>query len=1194
MNSPTSLFVRLLQSLAVFWLLLVAMPAQAYPVDQCAADRFGSNLNCTAKDVQITGMKVVGDITTCVGGAQIALDLEMTMNFGSPDRYDIGVFIANDGKDPQFRSSSGGAATCSTSVLPTASPFLNLNSNTCGDGNGSIGGNTGRGIHYMANVSVPCQAYPGSGGKLYIPFVVVWDHQASSVCSTNADPVPGTSSKCNSPTILQGSIDVVVLPSISKSDNRDTAFSNTNTTYTVTVTNTTGASLSGLVFRDPAVSGIAVSGISCSHSGASCPTVSVAAMQGAGITLPTMPHGSSITFTIPATLTGTPGTTLTNTALVTTGAQTNTASDSTVIVYSIYVSPPTQSKTGDKGATVSYTYTVHNYGFVAETVNLSVASSRGWAVTRSPTSVLVPAGGSADVTVTVAIPNSATVGTVDTTTLTAYGTASGKTASATALTTVTDTLSLVPSNTGTGGAGTFVYYSHRVQNNANSSRSVSLTPSFTAGTCTGWSHALYETDKTTTFTSPVTLAGNGGYKDFLLRVAIPGSAAVDASCTASLVASMSGASNVTVTDVTTVKRLMLYEDAAFSVQQDTFPTENRVYAQTFGLTPGVRYHYEFLNPSGTVVCRDPSSGTTLNVGATWKSQCDIPAAGPLGTWTARIIQQGAAAGTYFASEPFYVGPDHIAASYSGPAPTTNTNTVIDLAMHTRTGNVVPKDALNNLVQGSPSDLEGPLMITVTLSGSAEVEIVATTLENYTISGQTITGRLSSTTGTATLTIRSATQQTVTITPASYKGKLVGSTARDVPVSVSFWPGGPHHYRIEHASGSGITCVPSSLTVKACANDDCSSLYMQGATGTLTKSGTPTVNWPSGAGFAIPSGSGSVVVPVHVTTAGSVVFGMTNPVPAASNAMRCNFGAPQCTFVSNLAGFVFNVPDHYADVEQTITVSAVRQSDSSLACTPAFASVSRSLSFSCAYADPATGTLPVSVGGTNVACGSSSSIPLSFNSSGVATTTVRYADVGQINLTASYTGSGSEAGLVMTGSDPFITAPSSFSVTPVGPYVAGQPFSVTVTALNASGNPTPNFGKESTAEHVNLTHTLTGPVGGNNPALAGTTTLLDAAFSAGGGSATTSDLTWGEVGDISLVATLAGTGYLGTSLGATGSQAAGPFRPAYFETVVTPATDTFTYSGQPMPTARRTTAGRWAASMAPIPSPPESSARAWPR
>jgi MSHA biogenesis protein MshQ len=88
------------------------------------------------------------------------------------------------------------------------------------------------------------------------------------------------------------------------------------------------------------------------------------------------------------------------------------------------------------------------------------------------------------------------------------------------------------------------------------------------------------------------------------------------------------------------------------------------------------------------------------------------------------------------------------------------------------------------------------------------------------------------------------------------------------------------------------------------------------------------------------------------------------------------------------------------------------------------------------------------------------------------------------------------------------------------------------------------------------------VGGNNPALAGTTTLLDAAFSAGGGSATTSDLTWGEVGDISLVATLAGTGYLGTSLGATGSQAAGPFRPAYFETVVTPATDTFTYSGQP--------------------------------
>jgi len=375
--------------------------------------------------------------------------------------------------------------------------------------------------------------------------------------------------------------------------------------------------------------------------------------------------------------------------------------------------------------------------------------------------------------------------------------------------------------------------------------------------------------------------------------------------------------------------------------------------------------------------------------------------------------------------------------------------------------------------------------------------------------------------------------------------------------------GPHHIRIEH-TGSGVTCAPSTLTIKACADAACTTLYTGGVTGALTAliaSGTPTVNWLGGAGFSIDA-TGSTTKQVQVTTAGTVNWGTNGESPVPANNTSCTIsGTASCSFTSALAGFLINVPNHYSDVPQTITVSAVKQADNSLACTPAFASTSKTINFGCGYSDPATGTLPVTVGSSSITCGSTSSVSLSFGATGTATTTVRYADVGQMNLTASYNGSsGSETGLFMTGGDPFIVAPSSFTVVPSGPYVAGTPFSVTVTAKNALGGTTANFGKESSTENVSLTHTLTLPAGGYNPALTDAT-LADATFS--NGVANASNIKWAEVGNISLTATLASASYLSSGLPSTGGPAAtGPFRPAYFDTAVTPGTNTFTYSGQP--------------------------------
>jgi hypothetical protein len=385
--------------------LLRATPSAAFPPADCAGERFGADLNCTANDVQITEMTVTNGPSFCSGGGTVTLDLLLTVNFGSPNRWDVGIFISNDGADPQLTVSNGGAAACSVAVLPNASPFLDLDPNggtdTCGDGNGTIGGGTGSGQLTMTNVTVPCQAL-GNNGLLYIPFVVSWDNQASptgATCTSNADPVPNTKSKCNAPTIEQGSVAVAVLPTITKSDGVAVATPGDPTTYSIVLTNNTGITLStgnanAAIFRDPAVVNLTATGVTCSASGgASCPgSPTVAAMQSlAGITIPSMPNGSSVTFSVTASVNGgtAAGASIVNTAQVslTGGSAVNSVSDTNTVVYPslvhrktvAVVSDPVNGTTRPKsipGAVEEYTLRLTNSGQgTADTDAVSIVDS---------------------------------------------------------------------------------------------------------------------------------------------------------------------------------------------------------------------------------------------------------------------------------------------------------------------------------------------------------------------------------------------------------------------------------------------------------------------------------------------------------------------------------------------------------------------------------------------------------------------------------------------------------------------------------------------------------------------------------------------------------------------------------------------------------------------------------------------------
>jgi len=109
--------------------------------------------------------------------------------------------------------------------------------------------------------------------------------------------------------------------SITKNDGTALVAPGATNTYTIVVSNAGPATATNAVFTDPAVTNLSVSAVTCGSAsgGAACPTAAnttVALMQGAGIVIPGLPAGGSVTFTVTSTVTGAAGTTIDNIATI--------------------------------------------------------------------------------------------------------------------------------------------------------------------------------------------------------------------------------------------------------------------------------------------------------------------------------------------------------------------------------------------------------------------------------------------------------------------------------------------------------------------------------------------------------------------------------------------------------------------------------------------------------------------------------------------------------------------------------------------------------------------------------------------------------------------------------------------------------------------------------------------------------------
>ncbi|WP_372447040.1 DUF6701 domain-containing protein [Vibrio metschnikovii] len=256
------------------------------------------------------------------------------------------------------------------------------------------------------------------------------------------------------------------------------------------------------------------------------------------------------------------------------------------------------------------------------------------------------------------------------------------------------------------------------------------------------------------------------------------------------------------------------------------------------------------------------------------------------------------------------------------------------------------------------------------------------------------------------------------------------------------PVGPqiNHFRITLPQ-QALTCDVADVSVRACANSDCSTSFTDPVTAYLTPNSLPsaTGGWVNGSTLSLNSGIG--LTQLRRNQAGTVEVGVSgsNPTAVAFNNTKCSyngsdFSEDNCVVEFVDSGFVLDVPHAYANQSVPATIKAVRKDDASQQCVPSFGDVDKQVQFWSQYIDPTPtesgfSSIHVGLNGTPIGLteNDATSLTLSFNSDGEATFELSYREVGELLLHARFTGTGDEQDLQLTGETNFIRVPRALVV-----------------------------------------------------------------------------------------------------------------------------------------------------------------------
>lgn len=413
-----------------------------------------------------------------------------------------------------------------------------------------------------------------------------------------------------------------------------------------------------------------------------------------------------------------------------------------------------------------------------------------------------------------------------------------------------------------------------------------------------------------------------------------------------------------------------------------------------------------------------------------------------------------------------------------------------------------------------------------------------------------------------------------------------------------------HYQLSLAS-TGVTCLTTPVTVTACANSSspCTSIDTSvSGTATLATSGATLASTT----VTFSAGVANTTLSYPLASDGtSTSVSLANESVAANNARQCCVNGTSCSVANscaitfNTAGFIFSnaadgavatIPSQIAGTtSSTYYLRAVKTNTTTKACESALTGT-QSINFAYECNNPTACSISdlLNVNATAIARNNNGSVSsylpvtMTFDINGNAPFTFDYGDVGLIKLYASKAAAGTLLTTLTGLSNAFVVKPDHFSIDAIkqtaAPQLvnpaaasatdaifvkAGEAFTATVTAMTSTNATTPNFGKETAAEGVILTRNLVLPSGGATGTLSNAS-ILGGNFS--NGIATVTNLTWDEVGIITLTPSIADADYLGVGdvIGIT-TATIGRFIPDHFAVTTlgtaTPACGNFTYFGQ---------------------------------
>jgi|GEM_PF-2462188 len=241
--------------------------AQGESGNVCVRDYRGGAV-CTANDVRIEALTVTSVVEDCVSGTPGETEVvfeTLVSSAGSPNRYDIGLFLALDGGsardgDSCYHDFLSGPLTA-TPTYVEEDPMVNgpgpLGEETiidgpwwdgAGDGDlcGDIESNS-RLRKTLPPLRFACIDNNGDGSA-DVSVCTSWDNNVGSTCNTVVDAFPGTNSKCSCSGVELGiapepAITIVKSPALQNVPSGGTA----NFSFTVTSKTT----ISNVVVSDP-------------------------------------------------------------------------------------------------------------------------------------------------------------------------------------------------------------------------------------------------------------------------------------------------------------------------------------------------------------------------------------------------------------------------------------------------------------------------------------------------------------------------------------------------------------------------------------------------------------------------------------------------------------------------------------------------------------------------------------------------------------------------------------------------------------------------------------------------------------------------------------------------------------------------------------------------------------------------------